>query len=470
MLMLLVMLPLLSGASGRAEPLFSAQERTQIVRYWGAPERYRIGLPEDSARNGVWQVRLTPEASIWFLAYQRALVGREKTPPTQDVKAGGERADWEKWVEAKLERDRWQAQQTADAANTAIRQMFNEEPPAPPMARNAPSRGETRGAFSSRSARRAQANEKGASPPDPGLIPASLLEAVGNPPPFAAAVTPLQYTVTFDDGDVYRYTDHVPMRPRYAYYRFSQGTAFYGTMLRDMPDEQLDRLFTAAGMSRSDARVCKAVSRLEGGFEAVNTYDTGYISIGFIQFVTMEDGRHSLMEVLAKQKAEKPEAFRSDFRRFGIEVNADGALTVVDPATGAELTGAEAVQRVIADKRLTAVFQRAGRRSEAFRVAQIQVARQRYWPAEDPVTVQVNRRTLTGKVSDIIRSEAGMATLFDRKVNRGNIEPFAAVTARVMEKYGLRSLSEAATYEREIVAALKYRADFLADKSLSQPR
>jgi hypothetical protein len=407
MLLLLAMVPLVSGASGRAEPVFTAEERAQIVRYWSAPERYRIGLPDDSAQNGVWQVRLTPEASIWFLAYQRALVGREKTPPTQDVKAGGERADWEKWVEAKLARDRWQAQQTADAANAAIREMSSSEPPAPPVARRSPSREDSRGTLSSRSARRAQAHEKAAMPADPGALPASLLEAVGNPPPFAAAVTPLQYTVTFDDGDAYRYTDHVPMRPRYAYYRFSQGTAFYGTMLREMPDEQLDPLFSSAGMSPSEARVCKAVSRLEGGFEAINTYDTGYISIGFIQFVTMEDGKHSLMEVLAKQKAEKPESFRSDFRRFGIEVNADGVLTVVDPGTGAELTGAQAVQKVIADKRLTAVFQRAGRRSEAFRVAQIQVARQRYWPANDPVTVQINGRTLIGKVSDMIRSEAG---------------------------------------------------------------
>jgi hypothetical protein len=151
---------------------------------------------------------------------------------------------------------------------------------------------------------------------------------------------------------------------------------------------------------------------------------------------------------------------------------ADGTptLVVVDPSTGAELFGAPAVLKVIDDKRLAAVFQRAGRHSVAFRVAQIQMAKSRYWPADDPVRVMVNGREITGKVSDVIRSESGMATLFDRKVNRGNIAPFGDVVARVMAARRLSGLADASRYERDIVREMKYRADFLADKSLSQPK
>jgi hypothetical protein len=62
-----------------------------------------------------------------------------------------------------------------------------------------------------------------------------------------------------------------------------------------------------------------------------------------------------------------------------------------------------------------------------------------------------------------------MATLFDRKVNRGSIAPFAEVVAKVMAAHGCRTPAEARKYEREIIAGLKYRVDFLTDPALSQP-
>jgi predicted NAD/FAD-binding protein len=99
----------------------------------------------------------------------------------------------------------------------------------------------------------------------------------------------------------------------------------------------------------------------------------------------------------------------------------------------------------------------------------VQVARDRYWPADDPITVTVNGTTLTGKVADVVRSEAGLATLFDRKVNRGNIRPFEDVVGKLMAERVLTALADAAPYEREIVAAMKYRRDFLADTTLAQP-
>ena len=61
-------------------------------------------------------------------------------------------------------------------------------------------------------------------PPLPGPIPADLLAATGNPPLFANAVVPMQYTVTFDDNETYSYTDNVRVgSPSFAYYRFPQG-------------------------------------------------------------------------------------------------------------------------------------------------------------------------------------------------------------------------------------------------------
>jgi hypothetical protein len=398
------------------------------------------------AKDGPWQVRLTPEGSTWLLAYQRAVVGKNKIPPTIDAKAStsGPNADWEPWVAAKVAFDRWQAQQSVDAANAALGI-------APKKAKDAPT----------------------TPPPAPGPIPATLLAACGNPPALAHAATPLSYTVDFGEGgDPFVYTDNVRMRERYAYYRFPKGVNSYGTATKKIPDAERAALFQQAGFTPGEQRIFEAVSGLEGGFDTVQTYDTGFVSIGFIQFVTLAEGRHDLSNVLLQQKMDAPDEYEKDFRRFGIDVRAaDKTMVVVDPATGAELAGPDAVLKVIDDKRLLAVFQRAGRRTP-FRVAQIKVARAYYWPSEDPVTVRLADGTvLTGKVGDVVKSEAGLATLLDRKINTGNWRPLEDVIARVLATHRCpcKSVSEATAYEREIITALKYRTDFLANPTLAKP-
>lgn len=430
----------LADKEAQGQSVFTETERALIVAYWNAPDRFRESLPPEALKTGPFQMRLTPDGSRWLLAYQKA-VGAAQTPPTMDA-AGTAPAtqEWEQWVARKVAWDRWKAQKTADALNAALK-------PSDDDARN-------------------RAPE---APPVPGLIPAGLLEAAGSPPAFANVVTPKQYTLSIED-DVYRFTDNVPMRPRFAYYRFPQGTVAYGTPLKEMTDTELDPLFAAAGYNPSEQRIAKAVSRLEGGFDAVNTYDTGYVSVGFIQFITGEEGKRSLSEVLLQEKSDRPEDFNRDFHRFGLDVNAAGAIVVVDPETGAELAGREAVMKIIEEKRYAAVFQRAGKRSIAFRISQIKAAKSGYWPADEPLSVIVDGRTLTGKASNVIRSEAGMATLFDRKVNRGTIAPFSDVVTKVMTAHHLTSFAEAADYEREILTALKYRTDFLNDKTLTQPK
>lgn len=419
-----------------AVALYTPEERAKIVAYWSEPARVTVQPPTDCMKQGLWQVRQTADGSLWFLKYQIA-IGAAKAPPTQEPTAIPVTAAWKTWVDSKLVFDRWQAQQTADAANAAL-----HVGKIPALI---------------------------AVPPLPGPIPADLLAACGDPPVFASAVVPMQTTVTFAEGDSYVYLDNVKLPPAYAYYRYPQGTDFAGAALRDMTDGELDPLFSKAGFTPSEQRIVKAVSKLEGGFDAVNTYDTGYVSIGFIQYITAATGRGDLLAVLQQEKTDDPAAYAKDFHDLGIEVTSDGTLDVIDPATGAELTGNDAVMKTIVDKRLTAIWQRAGKLSTAFRVAQIEVVKTKEWPSDDRVTVTVGGETITGKVSDVVQSEAGMATLFDRKVNRGNINPFPRELQRVMTKYHLKALADATRYEQEIISACKYRTDFLADPTLSQP-
>lgn len=233
--------------------------------------------------------------------------------------------------------------------------------------------------------------------------------------------------------------------------------------------DRLQHLFRLAGVSDSEARVMRSVSMLEGGFDSINTYDTGFVSVGFIQFACLREGSGSLGAMLASYKANDGDQYQKDFRDFGIDVTSTGALAVIDPTTGSEIYGAEAAQRIIEDKRLIAVFQRAGQKSDPYVAAQIRAAKQMFYPADDAVTVTVDGETLAGKVSDVIKSEAGMATLMDRKVNTGGLGQFSAVINDVAAQVRPKSMADLAKFEMEIVAQMKYRKDYLADSGLSQP-
>ncbi len=433
----------------RPAGMFADNERARLVVYWNSPERYKVSLPSDARQKGAWQVRLTPEGSLWLWKYQNALGVGKVAPTTDFTKVAPQAAEWKQWLDKKIDSDYWKAQTAAESANLAL--LAPPSPATPDSATAIPVAAKP-------------------IPPDPGPIPPALLTLVGNPPSFANIVTPLQHTITFDDGETLAYKDNIKVgNPRYAYYRFPQGVVSYGASLKTMLDTELNPIFEGAGFAANELKIAKAVSILEGGFDSINTYDTGFVSVGFIQCITAADGRGSLTQVLQKEKADRPADFDKDFRQYGLDVTPDGTLTVIDPGTGAELAGKDAVMKVVEDKRLTAVFQHAGRRSLAFRIAQVQIARSVYWPANDPVNIMLNGKAFKCRVCDVVKSEAGMATLFDRKVNRGNIKPFEDLLTKIMAKYRLDSLSKVVAYEKELIQGLQYRTDFLADATLSQP-
>ena len=424
------------------EPLFAAGERARLVEWWNQSERWTSEPQFTDGKQGPWAPRATVDGSAWQFRYRNAVRGARKIPPGQDVVAedDGPTAGWERWLAAKIAWDWHRARKSAADANSAL-------PGAPPATPAQPE------------------------PPSPGPIPETLLAACGNPPAFAQAVVPLRHRVKLDNPDSeYQFNDNVKVKERFAFYRWSQGVVSVGTKLADLPENVLADRFSRGGFPASQQRIFTAVSRLEGGFDTVQTYDTGHVSVGFIQFITHQDGRHSLSAVLEREKTDSPESFETDFRRYGVDIRTDRTLVVVDPSTGAELAGADAVTKIIDDKRLVAVFQRAGRHSDAFQVAQIRTARDRYWPGDERFEIEgAGGKRIAGTVADIVRSEAGMAILVDRKVNSGSIAPFGDVVARVAKEFACSDLDDLRAREREIVSALRYRTDFLADTKLSQP-
>lgn len=420
------------------DPLFTKDERSAIVKYWGEPHRYEVKAPEFVKTQGPWVVRLSTEGSVWLWNFNKVR-GLGKVPPTVDAGPKNEQEQaWERWISAKIASDRWSATVTALDANERATNKDLGEPPVAPA--------------------------------DPGPMPDDLLALAGNSPNFASVVSPLDYSVTFGAQDTFRYQDNVAMRPRYAYYRFESGVVSGGTKLADLPGRELDSLFTGAQISASAQKVMKAVSGLEGGFDSVNTYDTGYVSVGFLQFATLSEGGGSLGNVLLNEKMLDSRSFQSDFRRFGIDVTADGIVSVVDPSTGAELRGPAANYKIIEDKRLTATFQFAGKRSRAFRIAQLRVAYSKFYPGLDDVTISMLKGPQTVKVGSVIRSEAGLATLMDRKVNTGKLGNLSEVLSSIAQESGATKPEDLLKHEPNIIARMKYRKDYLALADLSQPK
>lgn len=437
--------------------MFDDNDKRAVVSYWSESSRYHVAPPADFKKKGLWQVRLTVAGSTWLWNFNKARGVSMK--PTQDSTGDAERDKvWDAWIDAKVNYDRWVAWQVAQNANMMVTGSVLDIKDAPQEVRFPGPMPFEMAEF----CRKPYTTQTG--------LNTTLNAPPGDPPAFAEAVVPMEHKVKFDDGTELTYQDNCRMRIKYPYYRFDQGVLSAGTPVKSIPDKELDALLKKAGVSAGESRVMKAVSVLEGGFDSVNTYDTGYVSVGFIQFATLKDGAGSLGRMLLDYKTTDPENFQKDFRRFGIDVSPIGVLTCLDWQTGLEVNGPDANKRIIEDKRLIAVFQRAGKVSDAYNAAQIRAAKNQFYPADDNISISIAGVTVTGKVKDFIKTEAGMATLMDRKVNTGKLDPLGTVLQKLLLKYSVSSFQELAKYERQIVTELKYRKDYLKDTSLSQPK
>lgn len=399
--------------------LFGSNEKSDILQYWNQPGRYAITPAECG-----WVARTTPESSQWLAALDKAR-GLTKGARPNRLPAGTDA-----WVTARIAHDKAMALQEAADRNSGQQNSESLE--------------------------------------DPGPTPAALSNLAGEAPKFYAAVLPQKYSVRFDDAETF-YIDQPEMNPRSPSFRFPQGVRAPGTPLKQLTSKALFDIYSQAGLTPSEGRVFAAVSGLEGGFDAINTYDTGVVSVGFIQFACREKGAGSLGQVLLDEKQNDTEAFGQDFRRFGIDVDDSGNLVALDLTNGAELSGGEAALKIVDDKRLVAVFHRAGSLSTAFRAAQIRTAKRLYMPSDDIVTARFNGQPTKVRVGDFVRSEAGMAILMDRKVHIGNIRNLASVVATIIERTGAQSVEDLAAHEEEIVKPMVNRKNYLDDPSLTQP-
>lgn len=299
------------------------------------------------------------------------------------------------------------------------------------------------------------------------------LKTLGNAPSPAYRKVQ-QYDVKLPDQQgAYSFKDN-PVKPSYKYLTNETGVAKSGHKLAARKDA--DEIFKDAGITDETVKkVMKKVSTEEGGFEAVNTYDTGYVSVGFIQFISGKSGAGSLLTLLSEMKKSAPADFTTYFHNLGIDVDSKG-LVVVDPATGKQLRGEAAVEVIMNDKRLTAAFHNAGLKARSYQVAQVKIAYAKYYLALKNFTVKTENATISGIYGDVLKSEAGKAAIMDRAVQRGPgdagtgaAKVFKDTCIGLIKKHKLTKLEDLAKYEIELIPSLRNRIDVLKEKDLSQP-
>ncbi len=400
------------------QPMFDATARKAIAAWWAKDGRY-VAVP-----TATQEVRQTPEGSAWIWKFYRAR-GKGKVIPTgPPIATTEEQADWDKWLEERYTRD-W-------AAAEGIISGAGESPLLVPT-------------------------------------PEAIEKLFGEPPVFAEVVEPVRHTVKFDSGEVISLPDNPVLRKKYAYYRYKTGVMSVGKPVKSIEPESLKKLFADAGVSERDRKVMMAVSSLEGGFDSINTYDTGYVSVGFIQFACLSGGGGSLGQVMRRHKRENPAEFERLFRKLGMDVTESGLITVYDPLSDRELVGGEAAKFIIDNPAYAICFQMAGR-DRTFQLAQIAVAHAMYIPTSaDTIQVRVGADTFSIALSEVMTSEAGLAVLMDRRVNTGTLEPLGEIVSKLIEEQAITDLADLAKVEGELVARCKFRKDTLSDPGLSQP-
>ncbi|MCS6820901.1 MAG: LysM peptidoglycan-binding domain-containing protein [Microscillaceae bacterium] len=200
------------------------------------------------------------------------------------------------------------------------------------------------------------------------------------------------------------------------------GISFLGISKPEIPIDVMLRL----GLDSRSAKALLYVSKNEGNFDAVNSFDKAIFSWGFIQFAGGNRGLAPLM-MLIKQKA--PRVFENFFQRFGIDIelnsntrNLDFVVTNPFAQDGKFIVkGIEAEKLLREDKVLTSVFIRAGHYLPIITL-QLEAAINDYVrPAlNNRLNITVGSTQMNNLLlSDYIKSELGITLVLDLSISKG---------------------------------------------------
>ena len=228
---------------------------------------------------------------------------------------------------------------------------------------------------------------------------------------------------------------------------YPNGIFYLGQHLPDLPLE----LVKSVGLTDVQAQALQFVSKKEGKFDAINSYDKGIFSFGFIQFVGATAHGGSLNHLLASMKLYAPSLFEYYFRRAGIDT--EGGIVTVLNNSGDKLQGDDAwlfIQNTIT---LYAPFIQSAYEPSLLK-EQLRCAASMYVQKAINLKVPLNINGISlviPQISMILSSEAALTMLIDLCVNQGTggltkilqtAMPIVAQKYRLLTLKSLRSIDE----------------------------
>ncbi|WP_338768910.1 LysM peptidoglycan-binding domain-containing protein [Bernardetia sp. ABR2-2B] len=256
------------------------------------------------------------------------------------------------------------------------------------------------------------------------------------------------YNITYKDhrGNLEKVRFSNFVRSNYSVYPY--GISYSGTVIHDIPASY----YESVGLSRQLAEALEFVSKNEGKFDAINSYDKAAFSFGFIQFAG-QTGGGTFPHMMALIKDRNPSLFEEAFGRFGLDVEYtyrndkyNAAKMVVFTPNGKRYEGTDAEKYIRSDKVLHGVFIRAGQNVEVAKLQVLAAVQEYVKPALrakislNANGVDVNREPVT----DFINSAGGITVLIDLAVNQGltgALRIFAPAMEQVMKQTGIRSVA-----------------------------
>ncbi len=166
------------------------------------------------------------------------------------------------------------------------------------------------------------------------------------------------------------------------------------------------------------ADILKYISKNEGCFDAVNSYDKAIFSFGFIQFTGAVASGSMLTRVLARLKERDEDVFNECFKQYGMDIQNFGApIFQVETNYGIK-QGDAAYLEVANDLQLTAAFIASAFRPTMICV-QVEIALEEYVFKAVSSSVMISIFGNTYPLNQLMRTEGGIAFRVDLAVNRG---------------------------------------------------
>ena len=206
--------------------------------------------------------------------------------------------------------------------------------------------------------------------------------------------------VIFDSGQRFEFTP--------AAWGSYRGHVYHGINRPDAPD--ILRRLARLGLPTDSAAILAAVSSFEGGYDAIQTFDRGKFSWGFIQFAATG----GLPRLLDAMKRQWPATFHTCFTRAGIDVR-DGRLVIA--SNGRTYTGRHAADQLHDQPLLWMAFLRSSHREDV-KDAQVMAAYQAYYAHPLTLTVRLGAHEIA--LGDLYANDlVARGFICDRAVHHG---------------------------------------------------